>query len=97
MWVQLSSDFLNLDHVTRIRFSTVWKNEQQYLVAEIDVREDGEIKPYTRYRGADAEVLRAAVGAAVVPAPLSRPVNPPVANGIVPVATASSLPTLSDL
>jgi hypothetical protein len=96
MWVQLSSDFLNLNHVTRIRFSTVWKNDQQYLVAEIDVLEDGEIKPYTRYRGEDAEVLRAAVSAASVPAPPPS-VNGPAVNEIISGAMESSLPTLSDM
>jgi hypothetical protein len=96
MWVQLSTDFLNLAHVTRIRFSTVWKNDQQYLVAEIDVLEDGEIKPYTRYRGPDAEILRAAVGAPRAPPP-AQAASRPAAVGSAAAVPASGLQTLSDL
>jgi hypothetical protein len=90
MWVQLSSDFLNLNHVTRVRFSTVWKNAQEYLVAEIDTLEGGEIKQYTRYRGADAEVLRAALCTAAVPAPSSL-------GDETPRPSPSGLATLPDL
>jgi hypothetical protein len=97
MWVQLSTDFLNLAHVTRIRFSTVWKNDQQYLVAEIDVLEDGEIKPYTRYRGPDAEILRAAVAAAAGAAPPSLAASRPAAVGSAAAVPPSGLQTLSDL
>jgi hypothetical protein len=62
MWVKLSGEYLNLDHVTRVRFSRSWKNGQEELGAEVEVLHGGALQGLTRYRGRDAEVLQAALG-----------------------------------
>jgi hypothetical protein len=62
MWVNVGGDFLNLDHVTRIRFTPGWKNAQPELIAEVEVVINGVLQGLTRYRGHDADVLQAAVG-----------------------------------
>jgi hypothetical protein len=58
MWVQLQNDFLNLDHVVRVRFNIGWKNGKEELLAEVEGRVQGDVQVFSRYRGQDALVLR---------------------------------------
>ncbi len=71
MWVKLSTDYVNLGEVIRVRFNRAWKNGKEEVVAEIEALMKGEAQIFTRYRGADAEVLQAALDqqAAVAVAP----------------------------
>jgi hypothetical protein len=57
MWIKLSQESINLDHVFRVKFLQGWKNNQQYLVAEIESLHNGEIKSLLHYRDLDAELL----------------------------------------
>ncbi len=59
MWVKLDNEFVNLDNVTRIKFTRGWKNDSGYLVAELETLTNGEIRIFTRYRSPEAEVLQA--------------------------------------
>jgi len=79
MFVQLSNDFLNLAHVVRVRFNAGFKNGAQELVAEIEGLVKGEVQILTRYRGADADRLKALLQrqtpapCAVAPAAVAHP------------------------
>lgn len=61
MWVQVGNEYLNLNHVSRVRFSDAWKHSAKYLVAEIETLHQGETRLFTRVRGQDAETLREAL------------------------------------
>jgi len=58
MWVRLGNEFLNLDHVVRVRVNKAWKNGQEDVQAEIETKIKGEVQVFTRYRGTEAENLR---------------------------------------
>jgi len=62
MWVKLGTDYLNLDHVVRVRFNRAWKNGNEEIVAEVEGFVKGEVQVFTRYRNQDAEVLQAVLG-----------------------------------
>lgn len=59
MWLKLGNDFLNLDHVVRVKFNKGWKNGQEELVAEVEGLVKGEVQVFTRYRGVEAEMMQA--------------------------------------
>ncbi len=59
MWVKLGSEYLNLDHVVRVKFNRSWKNGQDELVAEVEGLIKGETQVFIRYRGVEAEALQA--------------------------------------
>jgi len=59
MWVKLGSDYLNLDHVVRVRFNKGWKNGNEEIIAEVEGLVKGEVQVFTRYRNQDAEALQA--------------------------------------
>jgi len=61
MWVKLGADYLNLDHVVRVRFNKGWKNGNEEIIAEVEGMIKGEVQIFTRYRSHDAEVLQAAL------------------------------------
>ncbi len=62
MWLKLGEEFLNLHHVVRISFSTGWKNDREELVAQVEGYVRGNIEGLARYRGAEAQALRAYIG-----------------------------------
>jgi hypothetical protein len=68
MWVKLGEDYLNLDHVARVRFSHSWKNGHEDLAAEVEVLIGGVMQGLTRYRGTEARALQTAL-AVEKPAP----------------------------
>src|ERR1700730_7204047 len=93
MWVKLGHEYLNLDHVVRVKFNKGWKNGQEELVAEVEALVKGEVQIFTRYRGAESATLLAVLqprlmtpepvlagqpGAAALEAAL--PVSPALAN-----------------
>jgi hypothetical protein len=96
MWVRLGTDFLNLDHIFRIRFNKSWNKEGECLVAEIDTDQGGEIRPAVRYRGGDAEALQSALFGQVAGevSPVRAQALPEPAG---PTLSSASFPTLSDL
>lgn len=82
MWIQLGSEFLNLDHVIRMRFTKGWKNGQEEHVAELEGLIKGDVQVFTRYRGQEAVVLRSimerqvpAVATDLQPCPVSVPIG----------------------
>jgi hypothetical protein len=59
MWVKLSTEYLNLDQVFRIRLNKGFRNGSEELVAEVEIVDPkGQIGTVTRFRGADAELLQ---------------------------------------
>ena len=36
MWIKLSNEYLNLDHIVRVRLNAGWKNGKQEITAELD-------------------------------------------------------------
>ncbi len=109
MWLKLGGDFLNLDHVVRVRFNKSWNRDGECLVAEVEVLIGGDVKPVIRYRGAEAEILQnlfgrltpAAVAARDAGRPHLVPVGPPADRDPLPqlveAPERSASPTLHDI
>ena len=51
MWIKLGGEYLNLDHIVRVRFNTGWKNGLEEVVAELEAFVRGDLAIVTRYRG----------------------------------------------
>ena len=81
MWLKLGNEFLNLDQVVRIRFNKGFRGGQEELAAELETLIKGELQILTRYRGAEAVALQAALAG---PADKSAP--PDVEAGAAPPA-----------
>ena len=58
MWVKLGSEYLNLNHLIRVRFIKTWNKEGECLVAEVETQVNGDVKQFIRYRNAEAEKLQ---------------------------------------
>ncbi len=59
MWVKLSNEYLNLDHVFRVRVNKGFRHGEEEWVAELEgIDPKGQVGVLTRYRGADARVLQ---------------------------------------
>src|SRR5205085_2354981 len=59
MWVKLSSEYVNLDHVFRVRITKGFRNTGEECVAEVEsIDQRGQVGTLTRFRGADAQVLQ---------------------------------------
>jgi hypothetical protein len=61
MWIKLGQEYLNLDQIIRIRFSKAFRAGQEEWAAELETLINGEIHTFTRYRGAEAIALHAAL------------------------------------
>jgi hypothetical protein len=85
MWVKLSTDYLNLGEVLRVRFNRAMKNGRDEVVAEVEALIKGELQIMTRVRGADAERIQAVLDRHAQEA------------GVVPEIPATNTGTLSDL
>jgi hypothetical protein len=60
MWIKLGQEYLNMDHVVRVRFVKTWKNGQEDMAAELEAFvTKGELQVFCRYRGAEAKELHA--------------------------------------
>lgn len=57
MWIKLTGEFLNLDHIVRVRVSSSFKNGIEEAVVELEGVIKGELTHFTRYRGVDAELV----------------------------------------
>jgi len=57
MWVKLTGEFVNLDHIVRVRANKSFKNGQDEWVVELEGIIKGELQYFTRYRGVDAEIV----------------------------------------
>jgi hypothetical protein len=57
MWIKLTGEFVNLDHIVRVKVSKSFKNSQEEYVVELEGIIKGELTYFTRYRGVDAEIL----------------------------------------
>ncbi len=81
MWIKLGNEYLNLAHVARVRFLKSWKNGQDELVAELETfAPKGELQVFCRYRGAEAQELRAAFAEEKTDAPAAAPERPAVVS-----------------
>ena len=57
MWIKLSGEFVNLDHIVRVKANKAVKNGQIEWTVELEGVIKGELTHFTRYRGLDAEVV----------------------------------------
>jgi hypothetical protein len=57
MWIKLTGEYLNLDHIVRVRVTKSLKNGQSEWVVELEGIIKGELTYFTRYRGIDAELV----------------------------------------
>lgn len=57
MWVKLTGEYVNLQHVIRVRATKGFRNGQEEWVVELEGVVKGELQFFTRYRGVDAEIL----------------------------------------
>ena len=71
MWIKLTGEFVNLDHIVRVKVNKTFKNGQEDLVVELEGVIKGELTHFTRYRGVDAEIVLHAleIGSRHEPAP----------------------------
>lgn len=57
MWIKLANEYINLEHIIRVRFNKSFKNGTEDWAAELEGFVRGEVQVFLRYRGADAQVL----------------------------------------
>jgi hypothetical protein len=57
MWIKLTGEYVNLDHLVRVRANKSFKNGQEEWVVELEGIIKGELQYFTRYRGIDAEIV----------------------------------------
>jgi hypothetical protein len=57
MWIKLTGEYVNLDHIVRVRASKAAKGGQAEWVVELEGIIKGELTYFTRYRGIDAEIV----------------------------------------
>lgn len=57
MWIKLTGEFINLDHIVRVKVSKSFKNAIEEVVVELEGVVKGELTHFTRYRGIDAEIV----------------------------------------
>ena len=57
MWIKLTGEYVNLDHIVRVRANKASKNGQTEWVVELEGVIKGELTHFTRYRGIDAEIV----------------------------------------
>ena len=57
MWIKLTGEYVNLDHLIRVRANKSFKNGQGEWTVELEAVVKGELTYFTRYRGIDAEIL----------------------------------------
>jgi hypothetical protein len=57
MWIKLTDEYVNLDHIVRVKTNKGFKNGQEEWVVELEGVLKGELAYFTRYRGVDAEVV----------------------------------------
>ncbi|MBI2803440.1 MAG: hypothetical protein HYX68_00470 [Planctomycetes bacterium] len=78
MWIKLSGEYVNLNHIVRAKVSKSFKNGTEEFVVELEGVIKGELTFFTRYRGVDADVLLHALNihsqiAVVPPGPIPAP------------------------
>jgi hypothetical protein len=57
MWIKLTGEYVNLDHIVRVRANKAVKNGQTEWAVELEGIIKGELTYFTRYRGIDAELV----------------------------------------
>jgi hypothetical protein len=57
MWIKLTGEYINLDHLVRVRANKSFKNGQPEWTVELEGIIKGELTYFTRYRGVDAEIV----------------------------------------
>jgi hypothetical protein len=57
MWLKLTGEYVNLDHIVRVKANKGVKNGQTEWVVELEGVIKGELSFFTRYRGIDAEIV----------------------------------------
>jgi hypothetical protein len=71
MWIKLSGEYLNLDHIVRIKTSKSFKHGEPEWSVDLEGIIKGELTYFTRYRGVDAEIVMHAleIASRLEPAP----------------------------
>jgi len=77
MWLKLTGEYVNLDHIVRVKVSKVFKNGHEEHAVEMEGIVKGELQYFTRYRGIDAEIVLHALNIH------SRLEPVPAANGVI--------------
>ena len=67
MWIKLSSEYVNLAHIIRVKTSKTFRNGQDEWAVELEGVIKGELQYFSRYRGLDAEILLRALNAGRAP------------------------------
>jgi hypothetical protein len=57
MWIKLTGEYVNLDHIVRAKVSKSFKAGVEEFVVELEGIIKGELTYFTRYRGVDAEIV----------------------------------------
>jgi hypothetical protein len=57
MWIKLAGEYINLDHIVRVRANKSFKNGHEEWAVELEGIIKGELQYFTRYRGIDAEIV----------------------------------------
>ena len=57
MWIKLTGEYVNLDHIVRVKASKSFKAGLEEWVVELEGIIKGELQYFTRYRGVDAEIV----------------------------------------
>ena len=57
MWIKLTGEYVNLDHIVRVKVSKTFKAGFAEYAVELEGVIKGELTHFTRYRGVDAEIV----------------------------------------
>jgi hypothetical protein len=57
MWIKLTSEYVNLGHIVRVRANKSFKNGHEEWAVELEGIIKGQLQYFTRFRGVDAEIV----------------------------------------
>jgi hypothetical protein len=57
MWIKLTGEYLNLDHIVRVKASKTFKHGEPEWSVDLEGISKGELTYFSRYRGIDAEIV----------------------------------------
>jgi hypothetical protein len=93
MWIKLTGEYINLDHIVRVRANKTFKNGQEEWVVELEGIIKGELQYFTRYRGIDAQTVVHAleIHARIEPRPVPADAGAGACTGAPHQATTSTV------
>ena len=83
MWIKLTGEYLNLQHIVRVKTSRTFKHGEPEWAVDLEGIVKGELTYFSRYRGVDAEIVMHAleIASRLEPAPTSA-VDGPTRNTV---------------